>query len=397
MASISARRRLRRLSVLTEHLAGGDASMSRQRLSTAVRVPAGVQESDATRALSTGGSDLEASQREWHGTPLFDPTFEWGARERQEMDGAGFLVLPGLLTHAARQRLLCALRRVDTLNEADGPARQQRIARLQKRLFEIEAFGALENGAEKQDLKWELWEEQRLGIRRVAAEHDALIAATISHPQMLQLAADALSTPSSTISFDHCALNIRRAGNGGQSWHTHGAAELRDHAGNPWASSTAAPSSLPTMDKLCQIAGLVRIFFYVNGTPSRDGNLKVVRGSHLFWDPNWQADSDDDLVSHWLGGAGGGQRQLHPATGKPLRIEEVVLPAGSVVVMWTHSLHAVNPKPNESQTRWALITAYRNPYARDASGWITRRWSRQPLLGLEMHQKEIAPWVMPPP
>ena len=393
MASISARLRL---SVLSEHLAG-DASR-----------PAAVAQADVTGVLSQeGGCDLDAHHR-WHEAQLFDPTFEWGARERQELDDAGFLVLPELLTNAARQQLLCALRRVDTLNEADGPARQKRITRLQKRLLEAQAVGA--SGNEVEDLRWELWEEQRLVIRRVAAEHDALVAATVSHPQMLQLASDALSTPSSTISFDHCALNTRRAGNGGQSWHTHGAAELRDHAGNLWPSSTATLSSLPTKDNLSQIAGLVRIFFYVNGTPSCDGNLKVVRGSHLFWDPNWQADSDDALVTRWLSGgadtapqssrarpkAGGVQRQLHPATGKPLRIEEVVLPPGSVVVMWTHSLHAVNPKPYDSHTRWALITAYRNPHARDASGWITRRWARQPLLGMEMHQKQLAPWIVPP-
>ena len=53
--------------------------------------------------------------------------------------------------------------------------------------------------------------------------------------------------------------------------------------------------------------------------------------------------------------------------GEPLAIEEVVLPAGSVVVMWTHSLHAVNPKPEGSETRWALISAFRNPHARDSA------------------------------
>jgi hypothetical protein len=141
---------------------------------------------------------------------------------------------------------------------------------------------------------------------------------------------------------------------------------------------------------MTRVAGLVRIFFYVNGTPSRDGNLKVVRGSHLHWNPSVAADGDAALRDTWLSG------RTHPTTGEPLCIEELVLAPGSVVVMWTHSLHAVNPKPAGSDTRWALITAYRNPHARDASGWMTKRWAAQPTVGLRPEQKQLAAWVRPP-
>ena len=154
----------------------------------------------------------------WHGQHLFDPGFGWGAEHRRALDESGFVVLPALLTPTAQRRLLAALARVDALNTADATPRQQRLAALEERLQ-----GAVDE-AEIEELGWDLWEEQRLGVRRVAAEWDPFIEATIAHPQMLQLAADAVG---SDVCFDHCALNIRHAGNPGQLWHTHGSSDLQ--------------------------------------------------------------------------------------------------------------------------------------------------------------------------
>jgi len=217
------------------------------------------------RTAATAATAAAAPAPAFHSEDLFDPAFCWGAAERAELDGAGHVVLPGLLSTRARALLLEALARVDRMNEADGPARQRRLAALRRERELCEAAGERERAAV---LDWDLWEEARLGVRRVAAEHDDLIEATISHPQMLLLASHALGCED--VRFDHCALNTRHAGNPGQSWHTHGAADLRDHAGAPWRGH-----GLPTREDLSRVAGLVRIFFYVNGTASRDGNLKV--------------------------------------------------------------------------------------------------------------------------
>jgi hypothetical protein len=78
---------------------------------------------------------------EWHSEPLFDPAWRWGERERGELDEAGFVVLPGLLTADARGRLLDALKRVDGLNAESGPARKARAAQLQQQIDKVKFTG----------------------------------------------------------------------------------------------------------------------------------------------------------------------------------------------------------------------------------------------------------------
>ena len=78
--------------------------------------------------------------------------------------------------------------------------------------------------------------------------------------------------------------------------------------------------------------GFVRIFFYVTGFEKGNGNLKVVKGSHLFRDPNLNAADDDALRDGWMAG------KTHPLTGEPLEIEELECPRGSVVVSRHHAL-----------------------------------------------------------
>ena len=65
-----------------------------------------------------------------------------------------------------------------------------------------------------------------------------------------------------------------------------------------------------------------------------NGNLKVVRGSHLFRDPTAAAPNDEALREGWLKDAVTGKPKLHPLTGEPLEIEELECPRGSVVLMW---------------------------------------------------------------
>ncbi len=77
--------------------------------------------------------------------------------------------------------------------------------------------------------------------------------------------------------------------------------------------------------------GFVRIFFYINGFEPDDGNLKVVPGSHLYRDPDIEAQTDADLRQGWLSG------KQHPLTQEPFEIVPLSAPPATVVLMWTHA------------------------------------------------------------
>ena len=185
---------------------------------------------------------------------------------------------------------------------------------------------------------------------RYAAEYDSHLASLIGHPHLLDLAAWVLGTP---IRFDHCVTLNRSGGNPGQGWHSHGYGEANHQL------------------------GFVRIFFYVNGFTANDGGLKVVPGSHLFRDPAIGAASDEDLRSGWLAG------KTHPVTGKPLSIHALSAPPGSVILMWTHAAHGVTPRLPDSDTRWTVVYAYRNPGEHSRARWITEEFERSTVPGTD--------------
>lgn len=185
---------------------------------------------------------------------------------------------------------------------------------------------------------------------RYAAEYDAYLASVIGHPQMVALARSVLGAD---IRYDHCVSLNRPGGNGGIHWHSHSYSEEQ-----------------PAL-------GFVRIFFYVNGFTREDGGLKVVAGSHLYRDATLHARSDAELAEGWLAG------KTHPLTGEALTIEGLDAPEGSVVLVWTHAAHAVTPRRLDSDTRWCVVYAYRNPGLPSAARWITEEFERHPPSGAE--------------
>lgn len=187
--------------------------------------------------------------------------------------------------------------------------------------------------------------EQNDRARGYAAEHDAYLASLIAHPQLLDLARNVLGPD---IRFDHCVTLARPAHDGGIHWHSHEYAHDRPEL------------------------GFVRIFFYVNGFTKEDGGLKVVPGSHLWRDASLRAATDEELRAGWLAG------KQHPRTGRPLEIEWLDAPPRTVALMWSHSAHAVTPRQPHSDTRWAVVYAYRNPGATSAARWLTEAFERQP-------------------
>ena len=185
---------------------------------------------------------------------------------------------------------------------------------------------------------------------RFSAEYDSYLESLIAHPQMIELARKVLGEE---IRYDHCVSLNRPGGNRGIGWHSHG-------------YSDDDPS-----------LGFVRIFFYVNGFEPDDGGLKAVPGSHLYRDSKIQARTDEALQEGWLTG------KMHPETGKPLDIEALSAPSGTVALMWTHAAHAVSARKPDSDTRWTVVYAYRNPGKPSGARWITPEFEQKPIPGAE--------------
>lgn len=185
---------------------------------------------------------------------------------------------------------------------------------------------------------------------RFSAEYDAYLESVIAHPQMLELACKVLGDD---IRYDHCVSLNRHGGNGGIGWHSHGYSDDDPRY------------------------GFVRIFFYVNGFEIDDGGLKAVPGSHLYRDGRIHGGTDDALREGWLAG------KTHPETGEPLQVQALSVPSGTVILMWTHAAHAVSPRKQDSDTRWCVVYAYRNPGKPSHARWITPEFEQKPIPGAE--------------
>lgn len=185
---------------------------------------------------------------------------------------------------------------------------------------------------------------------RFAAEFDAYLEGLIGHPHLLDLVRRVLGPE---IRYDHCVALNREPGNQGSSWHSH-----------EYADDDPA-------------LGFVRVFFYVNGFVADDGGLKVVPGSHRYRDPGIHAASDAELAEGWMA------QKVHPASGQPLAIAELAVPPGTVVLMWTHAAHGVNPRQAASNTRWCVVYAYRNPGRESRARWLSPRFERKQIKGAE--------------
>ena len=180
---------------------------------------------------------------------------------------------------------------------------------------------------------------------RFAAEYDEFLESLIGHPQMLALARQVLG---GDIRYDHCVTLNRPGGNQGSSWHSH-------------TYSDDDPS-----------LGFIRIFFYVNGFDVDDGGLKAVPGSHLYRD-KFRFQTEEEFQSGWIAD------KKHMLTGEPLEIQDLSVPDGTVVLMWTHAAHAVSPRRPNSDTRWTVVYAYRNPGRPSRARWISEEFERKPI------------------
>ena len=330
---------------------------------------------------SIGDPGEQVGTSPWHDVPLFDgskqPPGGLTAEQKAQMDLDGHVVLPGILTPETVERLIDHLGQMNDLDLAMNEEKQVK----QRALQQAKEGAATPEQAEAAERALNSWADDgglgmRLGVSACIAEHDEYIESCVGHPQMLALARSILGDD---IRFDHCCNSSGRAGgdapDGGMGYHGHSYADGRKTWADEYVPGLAPQTDDPAL-------GFIRIFFYVNGFNLNDGNLKTVPGSHLIRDDLANGRDDDDLTEKWMKG------KTHPVTGEPLAIRQLSCPRGSVVPMWTHAAHGVDPKPVGSERRWAMITAYRNPGQPSVSRWMTPKYTAKPTPGLRMYEKD---------
>jgi hypothetical protein len=107
--------------------------------------------------------------------------YSWTTEHKTRLDLDGHIVLPGLLTSEAQNRLTDSLSKIHGLSRTTGPGPKP--------------------------------------TSMYAAEYDDYLGSLIADPQMLELASNILGE---NVRYDHCVSLIRPGGNAGSGWHTHG-------------------------------------------------------------------------------------------------------------------------------------------------------------------------------
>ena len=120
--------------------------------------------------------------------------------------------------------------------------------------------------------------------------------------------------------------------------------------------------------------------------PGDDGNLNIIRGSHLFRDSEGiRAGSgtagDAEIAEGWLAG------RRHPVTGESMRCEQLVLPPGSLAVCLGHAAHMVSPKAADRPPRLASSHFYKK--RNDATGFAQPADDLPPLWGRKAARGEL--------
>eukprot|EP01052_Picozoa_sp_SAG31_P040667 SAG31_NODE_5945_length_2246_cov_3.237075_2_plen_402_part_00 len=300
-----------------------------------------------------------AKARRLQQDPLFryDPVVDQAALQRD-----GVIVLPGIFTESATERLIVACKNVQNYNDEWvnkdwlEPSLQSAWAaaglRPPSSLASPELRAALTGGTQlgsrdSTNLPGIFDGSDFIGLqddKRVpflqgfcpeafACGYDAMLLNAYTHPQMLALQRQMLGPE---LRFDHCLVFNRKAGFKGGSWHTHAYSE----------DGLGPTTRNPTV-------GEARTLIYPEGFAAKDdGGLSIVRGGHLLRDHTMRADGDEAMDS-WLKG------KNNPLTGEPLVRERLALPSGSLVAALTHAPHMVAKRIHG--VRYGALFAYANP------------------------------------
>lgn len=307
------------------------------------------------------------------------------AFDRVRFEHDGYWVWESILTDAGRAQWLASLQRIQALNDAivvgsnwgaiDFAARG--LAAPAPESITPDALAGYCGGSEQMGfqppgLRDYMYSQglfdEHLAVGDVAwqgmmpeyfplAYDDFMLDICTSHPQMLQLFSKVLGDD---FLIDHVLTLNRPPGSQGRRWHGHpyrqGQHETED-------SATGG-----TPDPIVPSRQCVRTLCYPEGMGRHDGGgeLSVVPGAHLFrtpymWDRK-RSDYDEGFAAGWL------QGKAHPISRKPLRIERLDLPPGSMVSFVHHMPHHVGHRDADAATRWGLLMAYRtrDPQAQPA-------------------------------
>ena len=356
---------------------------------------------DAARVLDGPSSELaRATRPDFLGNP--GSPVEWSANDWSDLETAredlldlaaveerfdrdaflrdGYAIFEGIVRPRARAKWLAALERGQLLNDrllqADWsaidwhglgrrpPAERVPAENLRKAL----------GGSQQVPQATDAAGVRTLRLHSVFAEyfpagHLPFLADVLTHPDMLAL--QRLCLGSDAVYFDHSQLLSRRAGYAGGSWHSHRIGAGCDSGAVEPAEYDRQPNLLLT---LC----------YLNGfRAGEDGGLKIIRGSHLFRDPaGCSAPTDEEMARGWLDG------RVHPVTGRPLEMEHLVLPPGSVVCCLSHAAHGVAPRAAGRETRLCSLFCYRRP---GGGGLAQPPWDVPPVWAVKARRGEFPP------
>ena len=182
------------------------------------------------------------------------------------------------------------------------------------------------------------------------AYDDFILDIATGHPQMMELLGCVLGP---RFLIDHVIMLNRTPGSRGRRWHGHAYRQGQYETEDPVVGGSPAVEFL---QQQC-----VRTLCYPEGMGAGDGGgeLAVIPGAHLYrtpylWDLG-RTEYDDKFEAGWMRG------KTHPVTGKPLRIERLSLPPGSMVSFVHHMPHHVGHRNHDAPTRWGLLMAYRTP------------------------------------
>ena len=197
----------------------------------------------------------------------------------------------------------------------------------------------------------------------VAMEYHPFLLNVLTHPQMLELHQRILR--STEIRFDHCSLLVRKPGFSGQATHSHA-------------------YTIPELERDEMGMQLVRTLAYPEGFgEDREGGLTLVDGSHLFnnghlslawgdFEPPIRGTSN---FESWAAEVGG----VHPRTAEPLQFKTLSLPPGSMCSVALYTLHGVAPVAE--RTRYGSLFAFRAAGEPSISRWCSEEFTERAESG----------------
>eukprot|EP01043_Picozoa_sp_COSAG02_P003756 COSAG02_NODE_94_length_37427_cov_79.161728_11_plen_258_part_00 len=188
-------------------------------------------------AQESGSVQTEKDQTAVASSPFHSlPLFKSGAlgltdQQKAQMDIDGHLVLPGILTDEAVDRLIASMSKIQTIASTIDQTSDGHRARagLQK-TFQAWTHNHGDASQAAKDAKREEFQEdlaklrtqypelQKLGVGQTAMEYDEYLESCVGHPQMLRLARDVLGED---IRFDHMVALNRPGGVAPMGYHTH--------------------------------------------------------------------------------------------------------------------------------------------------------------------------------